>query len=820
MRAAGAADGPKVSESLFPMTEKITRSSLIAIAAVLAALPAAPSRAEAFDDAAALDAAEPLIVTAGKRAENIQDVPTAITALTGESIVQQDIRSAAEVVRLIPNASAAQTESRTRPRWFIRGVGSNDPAANVVNPIGVYFDEVYVNSPFFQAFPLFDLERVEVLRGPQGTLWGKNTVGGAIHYLSKRPEFDSSGYVRAGVGNFGAVFTQGGFGGPVIDDKLAARAAFFYERRGNVYNNVGTVESGTGRFNDFAGRVQLLFTPTENLEILLSGRVRNFDGTPVPRTLEPAYPDTPALKGAPAPADDYGNTPPGGRRDYAANVPGTADTKQRGATLTINWEKDGYALTSITAWDKGDNLSIADADYTLTEGSRSRTDLSSEQFTQELRLTSPRENRFNWIVGAHYFWEDFSSDATTATVGTTRYRDRGTGPERWRHAYFQNVKYDQTSKSYALFGSATFNFTDALSLTAGARYTSEKRSATIDIFNPNGDSARRLNTVHPDTEPTAARPRVTFLDPTAWWLRSSVTSTTPYMPFVSSPSRTWNRFTWDITPQWKITPDALLYARFSRGFRSGTFQASATSAVQFDPEGIAPEDLYAYEAGLKTSWLGGNLTANLAVFYYDYKKIQVLVQGVPVSAGGTTVFTARLINAEGWSKGVELDVTARPFDGLRIAGTIGLLDTKYTDDFIPNNPNTGLLFGKGNQFTRAPHFTSTIDIDYRVPVGAWSLGLGTDWSYRTGQYFTVNAQETDPDANDYNVSRYQRQKGYALGNARVSVLSPDDRLEFQLFVRNLTNKHYKILTFGTQQGARLGTYGEPRTYGAALTAKF
>jgi iron complex outermembrane receptor protein len=808
----------------------LTKLSFLSL---VAALAATGNAAHAADDAAggavplASDASiegassEVIVVTAGKREENIQSVPTTITAVSGDALVRQEVRSAAEIVRLIPNASAATTESRNRPRWFIRGVGSNDPAANVVNPIGVYFDEVYVNSPFFQAFPIFDLERVEVLRGPQGTLWGKNTVGGAIHYISRKPDFKPGGYVRAGVGNYGSVTTQGGFGGAVIEDKVAARGAFFYERRGNTYRNAGPAESGTGRFDDLAARVQLLVKPSDTVRLLLSGRVRSLDGTPIPRFIEPAFPDTAALKGASAPADDYGNTPFADDKVYGSNVPGLSRTKQRGATATLTWDfAPGYSFTSISAWDKGTNLALADADFTTFEGSRSRTDLSSEQVTQEFRVTSPRSDRFNWIVGAHYFREDFHSDATTATVGTTRYLDRGTGPARWRHSYYQNVLYDQKAKSYAAFGSATVDFTDAISLTAGARYTSEKRSATINIYNPAGDAARRLNTVDPATAPTPARPLVTFTDPTTWWLRSSVSLSTPATPFISSPSRTWNRFTWDVTPQWKISKDVLLYAKVARGFRSGTFQASATAAAQFDPNGIAPEDLYSYEAGLKTSWLDGALVANLSAFYYDYKKIQVLVQGVPVQAGGTTVFTARLINAKGWSKGIELDVTARPVSGLRLTGNLGLLDTEYTDNFIPNNPNTGALFGKGNQFTRAPHFSGVIDAEYTVPLGAVNLSLGTDWSYRTKQYFTVNAQETDPAANDYLVSRYQRQTGYALGNARIALSDRDERLSLQLFVRNLTDRKYKILTFGTQQGARLTTYGERRTYGAALSARF
>ncbi|MET0270130.1 MAG: TonB-dependent receptor plug domain-containing protein, partial [Sphingomonas sp.] len=356
-----------------------TRSVLLSAAASLAFLPghalaqeAAPPTRLAALSAPAGDAAtssvaadsDVIVVTATKRAESIQDVPTAITAIGGSALVDQDIRSAAEITRLIPNASAAQTESRTRPRWFIRGVGSNDPAANVVNPIGVYFDEVYVNSPFFQAFPIFDLERVEVLRGPQGTLWGKNTVGGAIHYISQKPAFEQSGYVRAGVGNFGSVFGQGAFGGSVIPDKVAARGSFFYERRGDNTNNKGTGDGGTGRFDDFAGRAQLLVTPADDVRILLSGRVRSFDGTPISRIFEPAFPDTPAQKGASAPVDDYGNAPPAGRNNYASNVDGRSETKQRGANATIEWTPGDYTITSITAWDKGDNLSLFDGDWT------------------------------------------------------------------------------------------------------------------------------------------------------------------------------------------------------------------------------------------------------------------------------------------------------------------------------------------------------------------------------------------------------------------------------------------------------------------------
>jgi iron complex outermembrane receptor protein len=765
------------------------------------------------------DRIETIVVTANKRSESAQKVPTAISVVGGAQLERNEIRSAGDVVRFIPNASAAQTESRNRPRWFIRGVGSNDPGANVVNPVGVYIDEVYLNAPWFQAFPAFDLDRVEVLRGPQGTLWGKNTVGGAIHYISRKPQFETGGYARVGVGNLDAYNAQGAVTGPVSEN-IAARLSFSLENRGGVATNNVTGEDDFGKVKDAALRFQLLGKVSDNVEVLASVRARNSDGTPIARYIEPAFPDNATFKGASAPADDYGNTPTNAPDVGSSNVDGSSRTDQKGATFTVNWTPGDYTFTSITAYDDGQQVSKSDGDFTAFEGSRSYADIQSTQVTQEFRITSPRDDRFNWIAGFHYFYEDFSSDSSTATLQTTAYLDRGTGAQRWRHTYFQNVKYDQEAKSYALFGSGTYNFTGKFSITGGLRYTTEQRDAKIDILNGLGEaSTRRLNTVDPATAATTAKPLITFTNTGQWWLRSAVTSSAPYQPYVSEPSKTWNRWTWDITPQYKVSDDVLLYAKHARGFRSGTFQASATQSNQFDPSGIEPEDLYSYEGGVKSQWWDKRVRVNLSAFYYDYKKAQVLVQGVPIVTGGTTAFAARLINAQGWSKGIELDISAKPTPNLRLDAALGTLDTEYTQDFIPNNPNTGLLFGKGNEFTRAPKFSGTVGAEYRIPTSFGDVTLATDWSYRTSQWFTVNAQESDPTKLDYLVSQYQKQKGYALGNARVTAAIGDD-LEVSAYVRNLTDETYKILTFGTQQGARLTTYGDPRTYGVTVSAKF
>ncbi|HTN39656.1 MAG TPA: TonB-dependent receptor plug domain-containing protein, partial [Asticcacaulis sp.] len=325
--------------------------ALGADAAVLADASAIGTERSERDDARLLHSDDPnrietVVVTANKRSESAQKVPTAISVASGTALERNEIRSAADVVRFIPNASAATTESRSRPRWFIRGVGSNDPGANVVNPVGVYIDEVYLNSPFFQAFPTFDIDRVEVLRGPQGTLYGKNTVGGAINYLSRKPTFTHSGYIRAGVGNFESSNIQGAISGPILGDKLAARLSVYKDQRGGIATNAVTGGKDFGKADDEAARLQFLYRPNEDLDILVSAHARTFDGTPIARYIEPAKPDNATFAGISVPYDDYGNAPTDAPSVGASNVDGSTRINSQGASVSVNWTPGRYSFTS------------------------------------------------------------------------------------------------------------------------------------------------------------------------------------------------------------------------------------------------------------------------------------------------------------------------------------------------------------------------------------------------------------------------------------------------------------------------------------------
>lgn len=201
-------------------------------------------------------------VTARRRKESIQEVPVAVTALSGDSIKNNELRVVNDITRYVPNFTAQSTEGRERPRWFLRGVGSNDPSDLSLSPIGVYFDDVYINSVFGQGFPLFDLDHIEVLRGPQGTLWGKNTIGGAVSLTSKKPTFDVDGYGKVGIGQYNNRLAEAAIGGPIgSNDVLAARLSVYHENGDSFYTN--TVSGGRfGGFHDNAVRFQLLAVPT------------------------------------------------------------------------------------------------------------------------------------------------------------------------------------------------------------------------------------------------------------------------------------------------------------------------------------------------------------------------------------------------------------------------------------------------------------------------------------------------------------------------------------------------------------------------------
>lgn len=712
-----------------------------------------------------------VVVTAQKREQSLQDVPVSVSVVDQAAIANQVNNSPGDIARLVPNLYGNPVGGReSRPRWFLRGVGVN--TSSLVSPIGIYYDEVFQSSLNLHTQPLFDLDRVEVLRGPQGTLWGKNTTGGAIHFVSRKPTFADDGYVKFGLGNYDKRETQGAIGGG-LTDTLAGRLSFYHEQSDGWAKNRYSGDEDAGALDDSALRGQLLFAPNDDVDVLLNLHYRTLDTTAVP-----GYPIGVRAGGA----DDFGYVAPSSQKPRIGdainrNNDADGDLKNYGQSLTVNAALGEFALTSITAFEHYETEGSGDRDQSPNEVIRTYSIQDGSQFSQELRLTSPSSDRLRWIAGVYYFKDRQNLDETSATLPST--------PQVFG-TYYQNTRSTVDTESYALFGNVAYDFNDHFSVNTGLRRTWEE--VGIDLEGVSGPA--RGNTVYRNTHD--------------WWRRSAIVGPLR-VNAVQDESNRWSDWTYDITPEWRLNEQALAFFRYAKGFRSGGYNATVTA--QSSVNTVDPESIDSYELGVKTTWLDGRLTLNGALFYYEWQDMQLNIQGVtPAGLNASTLRNAAL----GKGKGLELELVALPLDNLRIAANLGLLSAKY-NDFSALQADGSVEDYSGNRFARAPETTLGIDLQYRhpLPIGG-HLVVGTDWAYQSRIYYN-SIDQSDP---------YQQQAAYTLGNARLGYVSADEKTEVTGYIRNLTNKSYETITVVPANGAYRTTLGNPQTYGISLLVKF
>ena len=731
--------------------------------------PAATNQTEAPESAA--PTLKQVVVTAERREQTAQSVATALSVLQGDSLTENQIgRSASEVLSYVPNASAV-TQGHGRPRWWIRGVGTGQQQLDFSNPIGFYLDDVYISNASSTGFPLFDLDRVEVLRGPQGTLWGKNTTGGAINVVTRQPDFGSDGYLRFDDGTFNDRIFEGAAGQTVWKDRLAARVAFHYEARGGGFENLYTGDSD-GRFQDGAVRGQLLARITPDLELTGNVHFRRYATQGVIATTSSNAANGAYLLGY-VPSTDI-NT-------VDTNAPTNDNVTQNGAFLNLKWRKQGYTLTAISAYEDYRDQSLGDSDDTPIEVSRSWVRARSYQLTEELRVASPRAQRVSWVAGGFFFHENIISDSSTGKLPGLALE--APGPSNYAHTGFEHV-----ANSGAVFGSATLRVVDHFNVTGGLRYTTETR--------------------HLDFSRQATPPGVaaSFTDLGQWWLPSSV-ATPLGNAFQSTRSNTWNNVTGDITPQYEITKQAQIYFRYAHGVKSGGYNTAATTLSALNV--VQPESLDDFELGAKTGWLNNRLTVNASAFRYNYHNIQVNVVG-PLPPTNTSVSYLQNASA-GRVNGGELEIDALPFGNLHISENLGLLDAKYTSFQVLNGgPNYS-----GNQFVRSPHVNSILSAKLVVPIALGripKLVFAGDWHFQSRQFHYANNQ-TDP---------FLQTPAFSLVNARVALVSHDDKVSLTLYSDNLGDVHYRQHSGAGAAGSTgdVVDWGDPRTVGFSLLARW
>ncbi|MRW90677.1 TonB-dependent receptor plug domain-containing protein [Duganella sp. FT80W] len=735
---------------------------LCALGASSLAHAAEPADANANGEAA--DSLQTVTVTAQKRAELARDVPAAISAFSGKDLREGGGNlSAGGVMDLVPNASGPTNDGHVRTRWWIRGIGTGDQSANVVSPVSFYVDEVYLNSPLLSGAPAYDLRQAEVLRGPQGTLWGKNTTGGAVSFITNKPTFKPDGYFKAELGNHNSHIVEAAAGGALQEDVLAGRISLYSDSTDGYGRNTFQHSKTGKKEEDHQVRVQLLANLSPDLQALFNVHGRDYHGT------------GDALQGLGLGAggtNTYGYVlPPLGTADIATNAPTSDDLRGSGASLTLHWNLGRNELTSITSYERVARTTNGDGDATPLEISRSHADISARQSAQELRLASPRSDQLNWIVGAHYFTEKLDNNNSSGNLPgvQTIATPTGTIPTA-----YNNLSLQQDTKSYALFGSLTYNFSERFNLTGGLRWTSESKDIALSRVANSGT--------------------VSYNNTAEWWKRSSVSSTL-LTTATQNADTTWKAATWDLTPQYKFSQDVSAYARAAKGFRGGGYNGGVTT--QSTVAVVSPEYLTSGEAGLRTAWLDHRVTADVTAFYYDYKNVQ-LNQVVSTSTGPVS----RLTNgAKAKAHGAEFELAAQATQALRLNAAIGLLRSKYTD------------YGAytGNEFGRAPHTNVLVGGEYRQPLNNGGEAVfSTNWNYRS-RYFFVTTNETDPN---------YIQPAYTIGNLKLSYLPPGKKVNLTFYVNNLTNRFYKTNAIPYGNNVIGYSNSDPRTFGVSATYRW
>ena len=752
------------------------RGILSVIAVVGAGVGLVPERALAADTSAI----ETVIVTAEKRSEDIQSIPVVVQAFTAKAITDLGIKSSTDLSQFTPNVDIGLVAGNgNQPIVSIRGVGLNDYDTNNAGPNGIYVDQVYLSSPASQTFQTFDLQRIEVLKGPQGTLYGRNTSGGAINYITKEPADDFTAEFHGEYGAFDTYQLEGAIGGPIAEN-LDARVAIVKNGSGGyTFNSLtGTRENGA---NNIAGRAEFLWHPAEGVRVLLNVHGGSIANRPAEYRHLGGY--DPATLG-----DPNGPTLCSVQRVYSANSNcvdlfgyGTPrnfyggafnrrehlDVHSWGASLRSEDDLDGVTLTSITAFEHNDKLHPEDSDASPNRLLEINFGVRSATFSQEIRA-SQSTDAYNWVFGVYYLDETLHQNQPLFLLldADDFFGGPGSGDGTAEKVFDQNK---QVTDSFAVFGQGDYNVTDDVKLTLGARVTHEAKS-----FVWNGSTTFQSGGEDNFPPPTPTLPAPFF---------GRIVSTA---------------FNWRAAVDYTFREGLSAYVSAASGFKSGGFNGSFLNANP-DPaqvldqlKPIKPENVYTYEVGIKGTFLDQRLLVDAALFYNDYHNEQVFI----LVSEGPNLAVNELTNVKNTHmEGVDLEVIAKPIDELTLTTNLGLLQAKFD--------SPGQLHG--NQQSLAPHVTLSTLLDYRAPLYDGTLDVQFGANYKDRQFF------------DAGNSPFLAQRAYWLENARLGYSFDDDHWEVAAFVRNLSGQKYFVDVFDLSfVGFYQGIMGQPRTWGGEV----
>ncbi len=711
---------------------------------------------------------EAVSVTAERRIENIKDVPSAITTLSGETL--DVLNSGGQDVRMlsgrVPSLNIESSFGRAFPRFYIRGFGNTDFDLNASQPVSLILDEVVQENPILKGFPMFDLERIEVLRGPQGTLFGRNTPAGAVKFESAKPTRNSEGYGSFSIGRFGTTNVESAVNVP-LSDAWAARASVQVQHRDDWVANThapGPTQSFEG-YDDLAGRLQLLYQPSAAFSALANFHARNLNGSARLFRANIIKPGTNEL------VDDFDAA------KISTDGVNQQNLSQAGGSLRLRWNFGNMALSSITgqesvqAFSRGDNDAGIGAVYLppgasgpgvipfAAESGDGMPDHS--QFTQEFRLESTTKGPLKWQGGLYYFNEKLAIDSFN-------YDSLGGGVQNGF------ATQSQKNQAYAVFGSLNYDVSEALKLRGGIRYTKDKKQFIADRI------------VAPPFSPVFTGRLSTETD-------ASNTS-------------------WDLSGTYALSKSTNAYARVATGFRAPAIQGRLLFG---DSLSVAEsEKVTSLEAGIKSDLLDGRARLSFGLFNYTIKDQQL------TAVGGGANFN-RLINAEKTiGRGAEIDFQAFVTDKLLVSVGGSYNKTQIKDPSLvvqpcgggctvldPAGPAAGTVLIDGNSLPQAPKLVFNMTARYGIPTasgGEWFVF--TDWAYRSKVNFFL-----------YESTEFTG-KALLEGGLRVGYNWNNGKYEAAIFGRNITNQIRVV--GGIDFNNLTGFINDPRTFGVQFKAAF
>lgn len=714
-----------------------------------------------------------IIVTATRRDESAQTVPLSITAVSAEDLANIGATQTRDLVELAPNLSEQGSFGRTDPSFFIRGVGSTQFNPNSNSKVGVYLDDVYLNSPAVQGSQLFDIDHIEIARGPQGTLFGQNTTGGMIRAVTSKPivggGFSADTSVTAG--SYNEFDSQAAIGFDTGATSAARLAIIDENRDGTQYNTF--LGGRDGRTDALAWRAQWLWEPTSDLNLLFSahGSRDRSDLTPY-KQLGLINPATGGP--CPAPALGSGCTDVLGYADTANLHQGEWDIRHQnawvdsfGGSMTLNWKLPAFTLTSVAAYEQNTSRILEDTSASPNDFLTGSYYGHPRQFSEEIRLTSPQQ-RLQWIAGLYYFHENLDSSVSFALPGLGPSSITGASGDLEGVGQVSSM----TTNSYAAFGNLDFAATSRLKLTLGLRFTRETKDVQYDAFIDN----------------------VSNFVPLAFAGSAEIVNNALVQTIDFPADKTWNNASGRAAASYTITEGVMAYASVARGFNSGNYNGGAFISPS-EATLVNPETLTSYELGLKTEF-GRNFRFNIDGFYYDFKNQQVFIlAATPIGD------FQQLSNAAASSlAGAEAELAWKPDTGLFAQIGAGYTYSRF-DSF--DSPVGGNL--TGNTLPSAPKTNLNGLIRYELPVSVGTFAVQLDGKYQSKQFFSV---DNDP---------LLTQGGYTILNARISYSTLKDRLVVSAWGRNIGNKNYLASAYDlSAYGFDQYVVGDPRTFGVTV----